>query len=89
MSERKCNHRDENHQLRRDIVWEEFDARGISVGMVCDNCVGQKRSQYRPEVFTDPNYSMDEPSNGKLDECMERYGTPIMTEHNYEDFDDF
>ena len=25
----------------------------------------------------------------KLDECMERYGTPIMTEHNYEDFDDF
>ena len=25
----------------------------------------------------------------KLDECMEKYGTPIMTEHNHEDFDDF
>lgn len=24
-----------------------------------------------------------------LAECMERYGTPIMTEHNFEDFDDF
>ena len=60
MSESKCNHRDENHQLRRDIVWEEFDARGISIGMVCDNCVGQKKSQYRTDIFTDPNYWADE-----------------------------
>ena len=40
------------------------DARGISCGYACIECVDRKRAAYRPEVFTDPNYWADEPVDG-------------------------
>lgn len=40
---------------------EDHDKRGISIGYVCDKCKASKRSKYRPEIFTDPNYYADEP----------------------------
>lgn len=37
------------------------DARGIAVGYVCDKCEAEKKKGYRPEIFTDSNYSTSEP----------------------------
>ena len=37
------------------------DARGIFCAYVCDDCEKEKKSQYRPEIFTDGNYWADEP----------------------------
>ena len=33
-----------------------YDARGIFLTYVCDNCKKQKLKRYRPDVLTDPNY---------------------------------
>jgi hypothetical protein len=41
--------------------YELVDARGISCGMVCEKCEDEKKSHYRPEVFTNGNYECDEP----------------------------
>jgi hypothetical protein len=38
-----------------------YDARGIFVFFACDTCIEKKCSAFRPEIFTDPNYSHDEP----------------------------
>jgi hypothetical protein len=38
-----------------------FDARGIFLTYVCEQCEKEKLSHYRPEVLTNPNYSHDEP----------------------------
>jgi len=32
-----------------------YDARGIYVGKVCEDCEKQTLAPYRPEIFTDPN----------------------------------
>jgi hypothetical protein len=40
---------------------ELYDARGIYAGRVCNRCEQEKRSHFRPEIFTDPNYVCDEP----------------------------
>jgi len=40
---------------------EDFDARGISIGFVCTECEEKKKALYRPEIFTDSNYELDEP----------------------------
>lgn len=44
------------HQSR-----ELLDARGIYCGRVCDLCEEKKKAEFRPEIFTDPNYAVDEP----------------------------
>ena len=36
------------------------DARGIFCTYVCEKCEKEKRSKYRVEVLTDPNYWHDE-----------------------------
>lgn len=38
-----------------------FDARGIYVATVCDECEETKRAQFRPEIFGDADYWHDEP----------------------------
>jgi hypothetical protein len=40
--------------------WELRDARGIFCCFVCAECEHRKRSAFRPKVFTDPNYAVDE-----------------------------
>ena len=42
---------------RRDLC----DARGIFCAYVCDKCERRQRAKYRQEIFTDPQYSTDEP----------------------------
>jgi len=37
------------------------DARGIPCGKVCAACVKKVKAKFRPEIFTDANYSHDEP----------------------------
>jgi hypothetical protein len=32
--------------------WEEYDAQGIYLCRVCDECVKEKLSHYRPEILT-------------------------------------
>ena len=39
----------------------EYDARGIELGFMCEECREKKRSKFRPEVLNDPNYWTDEP----------------------------
>ena len=36
------------------------DARGIYCCRVCDVCETEKRRQWRPEIFDDPNYETSE-----------------------------
>lgn len=38
-----------------------YDARGIFVNYVCDKCRIDKLAGYRLEIFTNPNYWVDEP----------------------------
>ena len=38
-----------------------YDARGIFVAYVCDQCRAEKLSHYRADIFTDPDYWTDEP----------------------------
>ena len=40
--------------------WAEYDARGIYLTRVCDNCVDEKLKGFRPEVLTDSQYECDE-----------------------------
>ena len=41
--------------------WDEYDARGIFLCRVCDDCQDAKLAQYRPDVLTDASYWHDEP----------------------------
>jgi hypothetical protein len=41
--------------------WAEYDARGIFLCHVCEECREEKLSHFRPDVLTDPNYWHDEP----------------------------
>lgn len=45
--------------------WAEYDARGIFLAYVCEDCRDDKLAGYRPDVLSDPNYWHDEP----IDEC--------------------
>jgi hypothetical protein len=40
--------------------WVASDARGISIGYVCETCIEQKKGKYRPEIFTNSNYEADD-----------------------------
>ncbi len=44
--------------------WWESDARGIPLARVCNYCVKEVLSKYRPEVLTDSNYQYD----GRIEE---------------------
>jgi hypothetical protein len=39
----------------------EFDARGIFLCYVCDQCRAEKLRGYRSDVLSDPDYWADEP----------------------------
>jgi hypothetical protein len=41
--------------------WWEYDARGIELCRVCDQCRAERLSHYRPDVLANPNYEADEP----------------------------
>jgi hypothetical protein len=50
-----CNH-------TRDESWWEYDAQGIELARVCDNCRSEKLAQYRPEILRGYDQSdVDEP----------------------------
>lgn len=36
--------------------WWEYDARGIPLARVCEDCKTQRLSKFRPDVLTNPNY---------------------------------
>ncbi|QWY83478.1 hypothetical protein [Rhizobium phage RHph_X2_28B] len=40
--------------------WWEYDARGIPLTRVCEDCKQRKLAGYRPDVLTNPNYEADE-----------------------------
>ena len=37
-----------------------YDARGIYCGAVCENCEAELRARFRPDIFTDSTYWVDE-----------------------------
>jgi hypothetical protein len=43
-----------------DDSWWEYDARGIPLAKVCEECVKVKLAGFRPEVLTDSNYEANE-----------------------------
>lgn len=55
------------HQCKPQERRKLFDARGIFCCFVCDECEQTKRSRYRPEIFTNPNYWTDEPVDPEED----------------------
>ena len=44
--------------------WWEYDARGIPLARVCEDCKEKKLSGYRKDVLDNPNYDADEPIEG-------------------------
>ena len=44
-----------------DSTYTINDARGIFLGIVCEECEDQVKSKFRPDVLTDSNYWSDEP----------------------------
>ena len=38
-----------------------YDARGIFVSYICEDCEDQVRKRYRMEIFTNSDYACDEP----------------------------
>jgi len=38
-----------------------YDARQIFVAYVCDDCEDEVKSHFRPEIFDDSGYTVDEP----------------------------
>jgi len=52
----------QSHECNRDESWEEYDAQGIYLCRVCDECIKIKLSRYRPEILTGYDQSdVDEP----------------------------
>lgn len=49
------------HVCDRGQRFAIHDARGIFCCYACPRCEREKRSRFRAEVFTDPNYAADEP----------------------------
>jgi hypothetical protein len=49
------------HLCLRSERRELIDARGIFCTFVCDKCEALKRTRFRPEIFSDPNYEHSEP----------------------------
>jgi hypothetical protein len=43
------------------FTWWEYDARGIPLCLVCNDCEAAKLAQYRDDVLTDSNYQADDP----------------------------
>jgi hypothetical protein len=44
----------------KEDSWWENDARGIPLARVCEKCIDEKLSKYRPEVLTDSHYEANE-----------------------------
>jgi hypothetical protein len=44
-------------QQRRELK----DARGIFCTFVCDKCEARRRTEFRPDIFSDSQYEADEP----------------------------
>jgi hypothetical protein len=49
------------HHCERSERYELVDARGIFCCFACPKCEKVKRSGYRTDIFTDPDYWHDEP----------------------------
>jgi hypothetical protein len=43
---------DPNHECDPDASWPEYDAQGIYLCRVCDECCEAKLARYRPEILT-------------------------------------
>ena len=41
-----------HHVCNRNESWAEYDAQGIYLCRVCDGCVDDKLSAYRPEILS-------------------------------------
>lgn len=54
-----------NRHSKDDGSWWEHDAQGIPLCRVCDKCVDEKLSRYRPEILTGYTQAdIDEPIEG-------------------------
>jgi hypothetical protein len=42
----------ESHRCTAYHTWWEYDAQGIELCRVCDDCVKQKLARYRPEILS-------------------------------------
>lgn len=51
---------------KHDGSWWEHDAQGIPLCRVCDHCIDEKLSAYRPEILTGYDQrDVDEPIEGE------------------------
>lgn len=53
---------DPNHVCDRSEAWPEYDAQGIYLCRVCDECRDAKLARYRPEILSGYSQAdVDEP----------------------------
>lgn len=51
-----------DHDQNRNPQWIEYDAQGIPLGRVCDDCVDEHLARYRPEILSGYSQAdVDEP----------------------------
>lgn len=54
-------------EVSKETSWWEYDAQGIPLCRVCDACMSEKLSRYRPEILTGYNQDdVDEPIESNL-----------------------
>ena len=55
-------------KISTEESWMEHDAQGIPLCVVCDDCVDQKLSRYRPEILSGYTQAdVNEPIEPELD----------------------
>ena len=57
----------------KSISWALYDARGLYVSRVCESCESEVKKGFRPEIFTDSDYSHDEPIDSDDDYLVYEY----------------
>jgi hypothetical protein len=54
------------HSRDDGVSWWEHDAQGIPLCRVCDKCIDEKLSRYRPEILSGYTQAdVDEPIEGE------------------------
>lgn len=60
----------DEHECKDGEWWREYDAQGIYLCRVCDDCQAEKLSRYRPEILTGYTQAdVDEPIEEYQEHC--------------------
>jgi len=55
-----CSHYECKNKGKNVERWQLTDSRGYSCGTVCNDCIDQQKSKYKPIIFEDPQEYLEE-----------------------------